>query len=87
VTAPTEFRTGDLFAEFRRQGHNPRTRAAWDAGVEGAATGRELSYQRSALDYADAELQGRRAARRLLKEGRSWVCNQCGHRHSGGSTS
>jgi hypothetical protein len=87
MTAPTEFRTVDLVDEFLRQRHNPRTRAAWDAGVKRAAMGGEAGYQSSSVDYADAEAAGYKAARRLLDDGRLWVCCHCGHRHGRGSTS
>ena len=78
------FRTGDLFAEFRRQGHNRRTRCAWDFGVKARALHFEPLYDRAAGDFARAELAGWAAADARIKAGERWVCGECGTPHGDG---
>lgn len=68
--------------EFDKQGHNPRTRAAWECGVSRAATGGRHVYQGSAADYAAAERAGREYAVRLLNRGYSFRCRECGALHT-----
>jgi len=75
------FTTSDLFGDFRAQGHNRRTRNAWDCGVERGALGKELIYQRSSADFANAELAGAEIARARIARGDRWRCDHCGTEH------
>lgn len=75
------FTTSDTFSEWVREGHNGRTRNAWEHGVKVAVTGCELIYQGTGRDYALAELCGRNHASLLLRAGRSWLCGECRTEH------
>lgn len=80
------FTTYDTYAEFNRQGHNHRTRNAWEYGVKLAARGNRchggrLIYQRASRDYATAEVAGLDHARARLATGERWECSECHHVH------
>lgn len=73
------FDEGSTFARFREEGHNLRTRNAWENGVRIAATGGPLVYQDSKSDYASAELAGVSEGERLMESGLLYHCPNCGH--------
>lgn len=62
---------------------NQRARAAFEHGVQAAALGEALIYQKSQADYALAERLGREAARKELLRGRAWLCGECKTLHFG----
>lgn len=72
------FDTLGTFEAFREQGHNPRTRNAWEHGIEAAVLGRALIYSNSTSDYRNAERAGFKEARRRIAAGHSWRCACCG---------
>lgn len=72
------FRTFDTIGRFQYEGHNKRTRAAWEHGVLAAVKDDELIYQVGDKDFAEAEIAGRDCANRLLQQGYVWECHCCG---------
>lgn len=80
-TKSNTFHTRDLFSIFTSQGHNPRTRNAFEYGVKCAVLDLTPLYDTSKSDYAAAERAGFTAAKNLLDKGKRWICDECGHRH------
>ena len=77
--APKTFNVIDTTDEFMAQGHNPRTRNAWDCGVRLRVKGKQAgTYRGSHADFADAELAGWRYADTLLGQGFTYTCHECG---------
>lgn len=67
----------DAGKEFARQGHNQRTRAAWECGILKGVYGGDLIYERSQRDYANAEYRGWEYATNRMARGDHFKCGEC----------
>lgn len=78
----TVFTTSNTLDEWVRQGHNTRTRAAWEHGVKVAALMRgRMIYEGSSADYSAAERFGYFHARKRIQDGERWECGECRQTH------
>lgn len=77
MTAKT-FTTDNCVDRWFADGHNRRTRAAFECGVHRAATGTPATvYAHCSQDYRLAEQAGAAEARRRMHLGERWVCDLC----------